>query len=280
MTDQPFDDILSEALQRLSQGAAVEECLAAYPAHAAELGPLLRTAQAAIAAAAGAAPRPEARRAILERLTTSWQEREARRRRGWMPWNAPVRRAWAIALVAVLALVFTGWTTTAAAEDSIPGDALYNVKTAQERLVLAVTPSDHRRAQLHARYAEKRTREMVALVRQRHDPVRVEWLVQRVSRHTRRAVVLVDAAAPPSQYPTAAQGTPPAKQRVDPALHNARIAVLGLLLRHQRLQEIGMRDLSPAKRARFERSFQRVHEELGQAITIMRALEAAQRQQP
>ena len=278
MTDQPFDDILSEALQRLSQGAAVEECLATYPVLAAELGPLLRTAQAAIAVAAGAAPLPEARRAILERLTTSWQEREARRR--WMPWNTPVRRAWAIALVAVLALVFTGWTTTAAAEDSIPGDALYNVKMAQERLVLAVTPSDHRRAQLHARYAENRTREMVALVRQRHDPVRVEWLVQRVSRHTRRAVVLVDAASPPSQYPTAAQGTPSAEQRVDPALNNARIAVLRLLLRHQRLQEIGMRDLSPDKRARFERSFQRVHEELGQAITTMRALEVDQRQQP
>ena len=278
MTDQPFDDILSDALQRLSQGAAVEECLATYPAHAAELGPLLLTAQGAIAAAA--APRPEARRVILERLTTSWQEREALRSRRWMPWNAPVRRAWAIALVAVLALVFTGWTTTAAAEDSIPGDALYNVKTAQERLVLAVTPSDHRRAQLHARYAEKRTQEMVALVRQRHDPVRVEWLVQRVSRHTRRAVVLVDAAAPPPQYPTTAQGTPSAEQRVDPALNNARVAVLRLLLHHQRLQEIGMRDLSPDKRARFQRSFQRVHEELGQAITTMRALEVDQRQQP
>ena len=71
------------------------------------------------------------------RLTEAWQDRETGRHRRF-PALAPALRPWTIALVAVVALVVTGWGTTTTAANSVPGDELYPVKTVQERFVLAV----------------------------------------------------------------------------------------------------------------------------------------------
>ena len=59
--DQKFDDILDECLGRLLTGSeTLEQCLASYPAHAAELKPLLETALETKRASA-IQPRPEFR---------------------------------------------------------------------------------------------------------------------------------------------------------------------------------------------------------------------------
>ena len=277
MTQQRFDDILNEALQRLAQGATVEECLAVHQEVAADLAPLLQVAQATTKAGVEMAPDPAARQAILGRLTEAWQDRETRRRHRRFPALAPALRPWAIALVAVVALVLTGWGTATAAANSVPGDVLYPVKTVQERFVLAVAPSDHRRARIHARLAEKRTQEMVILAHRGRDTVKMDRLARRMARHTRSALRLVDGGvqAPRVRSPEDA-ATAGATPRIDPGLRKARSDLHRLMARHERIQSFGMRDLSPRKMARFERIFARSQQELRQAILTLERLEAGQ----
>ena len=53
-----FDNILDECFERLIKGETIEQCLASYPEQAAELEPLLQTAQVTKKATA-VEPRPE-----------------------------------------------------------------------------------------------------------------------------------------------------------------------------------------------------------------------------
>jgi hypothetical protein len=279
MTQQPFTDTLNEALERLAQGATVEECLALYGEAAAELEPLLRVAQATISARP--VPRPEAQRATLERLIQGWQEQQAGKGQRRFPLRAALLRPWAVAIVAVLALLLTGWGTSSAAANSVPGDTLYPVKTAQERLVLAVTPSSSRKARLHARLAGERAEEMVVLAAREHNGVSMDLLAQRMARHTQKAVVLVVVrleAPPPatSQPPASPTVTPPPKVRkpVDPSVRRARAEMRRLLAQHEKLQEQGYRDLPSAKRQRFQEAFRNSQRELHQAVVTLEQLEA------
>lgn len=60
----------------------------------------------------------------------------------------------------VFALIFGGWVTTVNASfDSLPGDALYPVKLATERMQLTIASSSSRRARLHAEFASRRLQE-------------------------------------------------------------------------------------------------------------------------
>ena len=274
MTDQRFDDILNEALQRLVQGAPVEECLAVYEDVAEDLAPLLRVAQATATAGSDMAPDPAARLAILGRLTEAWQDRETGRHRRF-PALAPALRPWTIALVAVVALVVTGWGTTTTAANSVPGDVLYPVKTVQERFVLAVAPSDHRKARIHARLAEKRTREMVLLAHRGRDTAKMDRLARHLAWHTQNAMRLVDGGVRPSRFrlpegATTADATPGS----DPELRKARSDLRLLMAQHERIQRFGMRELPPRKMERFERAFARSQQELRQAILTLERLEA------
>ena len=184
-------EVLNEALERLAQGATVEECLASYPQEAGELEPLLRMAQAMAVAVPG--PRPQARAEVLSRLTEAWEERRTRRqsRLFFLP-PLPVFRPLAVALTAVMVLVLGGWGTTSAAANSVPGDLLYPVKTARERLILAVSPSSSQKAKIHARLAAERSREMEVLATKAGSPAQIQRLSRRMTEHTQKAVRLVD----------------------------------------------------------------------------------------
>ncbi len=59
------------------------------------------------------------------------------------------------------ALVFGGWVTTVNASfDSVPGDVLYPVKLATERVQVSLATSGERRAKLHAEFAGRRLDEL------------------------------------------------------------------------------------------------------------------------
>jgi hypothetical protein len=62
------------------------------------------------------------------------------------------------------ALVFGGWVTTVNASfDSLPGDALYPVKLATERMQITLATSGEQKARLHAEFAARRLQEVGAI---------------------------------------------------------------------------------------------------------------------
>ena len=192
MREEQQTGALNGALERLAQGATVEECLAPYPQEAGELEPLLRMVQAMTAAVPE--PRPQARAEVMGRLTEAWEERHARRGEGLLlrP-TLPLLRPLAAALTAVMVLVLGGWGTISTAANSVPEDLLYPVKMARERLILAVSPSSQK-AKVHARLAAERSKEMEALAVKAGSPAEIQRLSRRMMDHTQKAVRLVDGA--------------------------------------------------------------------------------------
>ena len=189
--DARMADALHECLEMTARGWSMEECLDRYPDLAEELAPLLQLAVQTRGAVEAVAPSPEARREGLGRIADAWTAMEARRLRGRRGPGRLLRRSWALAAVAVLALVFGGWTTTAAAQDAVPGEALYPVKQTHERVLLLVVVTRSGKADLHARLAEARTEEATRLAAQGSDPAEVDRATQRMQEHMMEAVSLM-----------------------------------------------------------------------------------------
>jgi len=173
-----FNDILDECLEQLLAGdATVEQCLERYPAYAAELEPLLQTtltAREALAIDPGEELRARARyrlRAEMDRVTV---------RRWWSVLNWQPR--WAVAVVAVLAVLLASGSTVLAADSSMPGSPLYPVKLATENVRLALTSSDVARAELCAALANRRIAEMAYAI-ERGKARQVERAAERLNAH-------------------------------------------------------------------------------------------------
>jgi hypothetical protein len=73
-----------------------------------------------------------------------------------------------IIIATVLALSALGGGTVYAAQDSLPGDALYSVKLGTETVTMMVGEDDVARAQRALNFADKRVREMIALTEGGH----------------------------------------------------------------------------------------------------------------
>ena len=161
--DEKFNDILNDCLDRLFQGETVEECLQTYPDQASELEPLLRTAVAARVFST-VRPRPEFKSRARSQFHAALRDVEARQSRRWSffgwRWRPQLQTGWAIALVAAIAVILSGGSTVAAASGSMPDQALYPVKLATESFQLAVTPSDIGKAELNAKFANRRVAEI------------------------------------------------------------------------------------------------------------------------
>ena len=189
-------DALHECLEMASRGFSAEECMERYPDIAEELAPLLQLAMQTQVTADGMAPSPDAQREGLGRITEAWSAMEARRRRNQRGPMRLLRRSWVLAAVAALVLVFGGWTTAAAAQDSVPGEVLYPVKQTQERVLLLVVVTRSGKADLHARLAETRTDEAAKLASQGGDPAEVDRATQRMQEHMMEAVSLMGGELP------------------------------------------------------------------------------------
>jgi len=188
-----FENILSECIDRVLQGESMEACLGRYPGQAGELAPLLRTALAAKQASA-VEPRPDFKAQVRYQV----HSRAAATGRGTAKKGTPIgdwvpRWAMAVAMVFLLVLV-AGSGTVAASSDSVPGDALYSVKTATERVRLSFSGSDVARAKLEAEFAGRRVQEMTRMAR-RGDAVRLEDLRLRFNEHLARVERLAERIA-------------------------------------------------------------------------------------
>lgn len=151
--DKCIDDIISCRY-------SVKECLEAYPEFAVDLEPLLETACTSFEAAA-VEPRPEFRARARYEFYAAVDEMAARKISPWFSFTA----RWAQAAVGLAAgLMITGTGVVAAASGSLPGQALYSVKTFSEQVQAGLTFTDSGRTQMYAAMADKRVSEIVTLV--------------------------------------------------------------------------------------------------------------------
>jgi hypothetical protein len=185
-----FENILNECIDLVLRGESVEQCLARYPEQMGELEPLLRTAVGA-REAADVEPRPEFKAQVRyqtqSRLSAKGQKAEHKRMPvlGWAP-------RWAMVVAAILlVVVLAGSGTVAASSDSLPGDTLYPVKTATERVQMFFAFSDVAKAKLQAKFAGRRVQEMARLA-ERGDIERLEGLAVRFKEHLARIEGLSD----------------------------------------------------------------------------------------
>lgn len=175
--DNEFNDILNECLERLLvKGETIEHCLQSYPEQADELRPLLQTALA-VKKASTIQPRAEFKARARYRFHSALQEAASRRSRplfGWFP-------RWATVVAIVLGLLLLGSGTVAQASYSMPDSPLYPLKIATENVQLALTPSDLGKAELDARFADRRVLEIIYLAN-KGDARRIEAVTQRLDK--------------------------------------------------------------------------------------------------
>ncbi|MGA9349172.1 MAG: DUF5667 domain-containing protein [Anaerolineae bacterium] len=173
---------LDECLSQLNTGEfGLEEVLARYPEHEAELRPLLRTAML-VRQVPQAVPSPEAKAAGRQRLLSAVAKKRREKavaRPGLLrrmersaailvqplvrPQRQSLRLAQAVAaLLIIVSLVSAG--TLRVAAGSLPDSPLYPIKLATERVQLALTTTAASRARLHMSYSERRLEEARALL--------------------------------------------------------------------------------------------------------------------
>ena len=174
MMRRGLERALEECLSQLNTGElSLEEVLARYPEHEAELRPLLRTAML-VRQAPRAVPSPAARAAGRRRLLAAVARKrreKAQARPGLVrrlgqsaailvqpfvrPQRQTLRLAQAIAAVLVIVSLISAGTVGVAA-GSLPDSPLYTIKRAAERVQLALTTTPVGKARLHMSYSARR----------------------------------------------------------------------------------------------------------------------------
>lgn len=161
-TSPELERILDECLAAvLRDGHTIDDCLARYPDHAAQLRPAL---QAALLTAHLKNPQMPA--ASVNRLETHLrQQMQATPSAPRVVRFTPLRRAAAMIALVLLFLTAAGGGTVAASADSLPGDPLYGIKRLWEQIVLLLSPLTGERDDLWLHLAQTRLAEAEELAR-------------------------------------------------------------------------------------------------------------------
>ncbi|MBM4432596.1 MAG: hypothetical protein FJ025_01170 [Chloroflexi bacterium] len=169
-----FDEILNECLERLATGETIDQCLQSYPEQADELRPLLQTALV-VKKASAIQPRPEFKARARYQFRSALQEAASRKSRpvfGWLP-------HWATVTAIVIGILLLGSGVVAASGYSMPDSPLYSLKIATENAQIALTRSDLGKAELNAKFADRRVTEIVYLANKGYDG-RIDDVTQRL----------------------------------------------------------------------------------------------------
>ena len=128
----------------------------------------------------------EAKQRIRQRLLSEYQEQKYHCPQLSVPPRMRFRTAPVIIFAVVIVVVGTGVGTVAAANDARPGDRLFVVDRAVERVQLAITPNKSQRAKLLADIAKERSQE--------HDQLVSEQKVSAAQEAERLTIVAVNQA--------------------------------------------------------------------------------------
>ena len=220
-TRRSFSEALDECIERVVvRGESVEACVRDYPEFADELREAL-TAGVAVSEAFSFQPDPDRKRAARLRFHDAIERRS--RRPFWLRLSVgglfgTGQRVAVTALVVLIALAGSGTGTVLAAQSSDPGEVLYPVKRASERVQLALTITADRESRFRARMMERRIRELEVVTDQGRERF-VADLVAEIERHSGRAHGLAIApirdivdALPVVEDPTATPTPQPGAQ--------------------------------------------------------------------
>jgi hypothetical protein len=189
-----FEEILDICLERITvKGDSIEQCLESYPEHASELEPVLRTALSFKEASSAIKPRPEFERVTKYRLLSEIGAGKTKRaERVALLWGW--QRRWALAIAVLLVLILVGGSTVTASASSLPGDILYPVKTATEKVQGFFTFGSDAKASFHMKLAQRRLNELELLAeRNRAIP---QSLLDAMDIETDRAIGILDMNKP------------------------------------------------------------------------------------
>ncbi len=208
-----IEKIFDECIERMMRGESMESCLTSHPKEAAQLEPLLRTALRISWKAAEYEPRPGFQDLLRARLEGAhlyaYQKRQPVKTGG----GFSLQRAWVPAMIAILAVIFSGAGTVAAASYSMPDQTLYPVKEATETVRLALTFSDTEKARVNVKLAETRSEE-IAVMAGKGNTEQVGILTKKLTTHLQEAqlaISRIEEAGTPQQQATLPQdNNPPA----------------------------------------------------------------------
>jgi len=160
-----IEEAFNDCFERLSFGESLDSCLHSYPEYAADLNMMLRTVYDVKRRAYPIQPRPEFKywsRVKLQGVQDYMSRHAVPQRSG----SFNFRRNLAISMAGLLVLIIASSGTAAASNDALPDQPLYGVKMAVEQAQVSLATSDIDRAEIYAKLAEKRAREIEAMARQ------------------------------------------------------------------------------------------------------------------
>lgn len=165
---EKLDQILDECLDAiLYEGQSIESCLAAYPAYAHELRPMLQVSLLSARLKAPQLPTQNVQ-ALEARLRAQMQSQipapAASTAKTIRPafWRSIGRLA-AMVGITFLLLLGSGTGAVVASAEAVPGDFLYGLKRLWEQIVLALSPLTGEMDALWLRIAENRLYEVEVL---------------------------------------------------------------------------------------------------------------------
>jgi hypothetical protein len=169
-----FEDILAQCIDDIKAGrASIEDCLRRYPSARGQLEPLLRIALG-IRKPPDVKPSSSFKMRARVRLMGQIHGRHVATKWTWSRYNSQAKPATyirrfstslaGVILAIVLAVFGLGAGTAYASQTSLPGDTLYQVKLATEQAGMILVGDDVARAERALSFANKRVREMEALV--------------------------------------------------------------------------------------------------------------------
>lgn len=162
MIADPKERAFEYCLEKMLEGAKLEEVLDFYPEWAEELRPMLEAAQAAhmvgssIYVSKAARARSRAKLLAQARLLSEPQP---------SIFSFARMRFGLAALIIVLALIFLGGTTFVASAQALPGEPLYRVKIFAEQTRLRIAKDPAQKLELEQSFDQERVAEVDALIK-------------------------------------------------------------------------------------------------------------------
>lgn len=171
--NQSIEATLDICLDRiLKDKATIDSVLAGYPLLADELRPQLEAALWLTIQKSNTDPSPEfvsaSPQRLMKRIQLESQAQKQKKQQFPSFWqNLFTSKKFALqfglAIIVIFSTVLFGSTAALAAQNAIPGEILYPLKTSLETIQLTITTSPVKEAQLHIQYADRRLTELQSL---------------------------------------------------------------------------------------------------------------------
>jgi len=160
MSERLFDK-LQDCLTAMEQGAELNEVLARYPDLEADLRPVLEAAENARETASFSVPSEAAHRSRTRLLGHAAKLREKHPPQRWFG----LPRVATVALTAAFVVLISAGGLLTASAQALPGDALYSMKRAVEKVSLTLASGEKAKRSMQAEYNQRRIDETVVLLK-------------------------------------------------------------------------------------------------------------------